>query len=161
MADEKRWTSTDEIQSLAAEQNKTDPSGQPPPDEAPPVPKDVLAVPREGLHERSGARKKVLIIGAGMAGLVAAYELKRQGHQPLILEAQGRVGGRVHTLREPFAPGLYAEAGAMRIPRVHDLTLEYCSLFKLPNAAVRDGQSEWPRLRRRQAHDRGRGQRSS
>jgi monoamine oxidase len=132
MADEKRWTSTDEIQSLAAEQHKTDPSGQPPPDEAPPVPKDVLAVPRDGLHKRSGARKKVLIIGAGMAGLVAAYELKRQGHQPLILEAQGRVGGRVHTLREPFAPGLYAEAGAMRIPRVHDLTLEYCSLFKLP-----------------------------
>ncbi|HEY7024647.1 MAG TPA: FAD-dependent oxidoreductase, partial [Candidatus Limnocylindrales bacterium] len=32
----------------------------------------------------------------------------------------------------PFAPGLYAEAGAMRIPRAHNLTLEYCSLFNLP-----------------------------
>ena len=132
MADEKHWTSSEEIESLAAEQAKTDPSGQPPPEDAPPVPADVLAVPRQGLEHHAGQRKKVLIIGAGMAGLVAAYELKRQGHEPLILEAQGRVGGRVYTLREPFAPGLYAEAGAMRIPRVHNLTLEYCSLFKLP-----------------------------
>ena len=46
MADEKTWTSTYEIESLAAEQHKTDPSGQPPPDEAPPDPKDVLSVPR-------------------------------------------------------------------------------------------------------------------
>jgi monoamine oxidase len=72
----------------------------------------------------------VLIIGGGMAGLVAAFELRRQGHQPVVLEAQNRVGGRIYTLRS-FAPGLYAEAGAMRIPRVHRLTLEYCRLFKL------------------------------
>jgi monoamine oxidase len=72
----------------------------------------------------------VLIIGAGMAGLVAGFELARQGHEPVILEAQNRVGGRVHTLRD-FAPGLYAEAGAMRIPRVHELTLQYCRQFGL------------------------------
>ena len=47
-----------------------------------------------------------------------------------MLEAQHRVGGRVRTMRD-FAPGLYAEAGAMRIPRVHDLTLAYCDLFGL------------------------------
>jgi monoamine oxidase len=132
VSDEERWTSGDKIESLAAEQAKADPSGQPPPDEAPPVPTEVLAVPREGLVDRPGARKKVLIIGAGVAGLVAGYELKRQGHEPVILEAQGRVGGRVYTLRDPFAPGLYAEAGAMRIPRAHNLTLEYCALFNLP-----------------------------
>jgi monoamine oxidase len=74
--------------------------------------------------------KRVIIIGAGMAGLVAGYELARAGHDPLILEAQNRVGGRVFTLRR-FAPGLYAEAGAMRIPRVHDLTLGYCERFGL------------------------------
>ncbi|HXR27533.1 MAG TPA: FAD-dependent oxidoreductase, partial [Candidatus Baltobacteraceae bacterium] len=61
---------------------------------------------------------------ADLAGLVAAYELKRQGHHVTVLEAQNRVGGRAHTMRG-FAPGLYAEAGAMRIPRAHDLTLEY------------------------------------
>lgn len=79
---------------------------------------------------RPGLRKRVVIIGAGMAGLVAGFELARQGHEPVILEAQNRVGGRIYTLRT-FAPGLYAEAGAMRIPRVHQLTLEYCHLFGL------------------------------
>jgi monoamine oxidase len=75
--------------------------------------------------------KRVLILGGGIAGLVAALELTELGHDPLILEAQNRVGGRVYTLRR-FAPGLYAEAGAMRIPRVHDLTLRYCESFGLP-----------------------------
>jgi monoamine oxidase len=94
------------------------------------VPTNLLLVPDEGLVDRAGARKRVVIIGAGIAGLVAAFELLRQGHEPIVLEAQHRVGGRVYTLRD-FAPGLYAEAGAMRIPRVHDLTLAYCELFGL------------------------------
>ncbi len=88
-------------------------------------------IARNGLPELSGPRK-VLIIGAGMAGLVAAYELKRRGHDPVILEARNRVGGRVYTLRAPFAePGLHAEAGAMRLPATHDLTLHYCHHFNL------------------------------
>ena len=127
-----KWTSGDKIESLASEQAKADPSGQPPPGEAPPVPADVLSVPREGLEDRTGERKRVLIIGGGMAGLVAAYELRRQGHDPVVFEAQGRVGGRIYTLRAPFGPELYAEAGAMRIPSAHDLTMEYCRLFDLP-----------------------------
>jgi monoamine oxidase len=94
------------------------------------LPVEVLAVPEEGLERRPQPAKRVVIIGAGMAGLVAGFELARQGHEPVILEAQNRVGGRVHTLRD-FAPGLYAEAGAMRIPRVHDLTLRYCDEFGL------------------------------
>jgi monoamine oxidase len=84
----------------------------------------------KGFERRDQPGKRVIIIGAGMAGLVAAYELARAGHDPLVLEAQNRVGGRVYTLRK-FAPGLYAEAGAMRIPRVHDLTLGYCEQFGL------------------------------
>ena len=73
----------------------------------------------------------MVIVGAGMAGLVAGYELKRAGHTPIILEAQQRVGGRVYTLRQPFTDGLYAEVGAMRIPRAHKLTLEYIAKFGL------------------------------
>jgi monoamine oxidase len=106
-----------------------DPSFQPMLDA--PVSDETLAVPAEGLEQREQNAKRVVIIGGGIAGLVAAFELRRQGHDVLVLEAQHRVGGRVKTIRD-FAPGLYAEAGAMRIPRVHDLTLAYCELFGLP-----------------------------
>ena len=102
--------------------------GQPLTDE--PVRADVLAVPRSGLGPPAGSPRRVLVLGAGMAGLVAAYELKRQGHRPVVLEAQNRVGGRIYTMRS-FAPSLYAEAGAMRIPGVHRLTLAYCQQFGL------------------------------
>jgi monoamine oxidase len=104
--------------------------GARPPFSPAPVPEDVLKVAAEGLDPLPQPAKRVLLIGAGLAGLVAGYELKRQGHVPVLLEAQNRVGGRVYTLRN-FAPGLYAEAGAMRIPRTHDLTLEYCRRFGL------------------------------
>jgi monoamine oxidase len=79
-----------------------------------------------------GPAKKVVILGAGMAGLVAGYELTQLGHDVTILEARMRPGGRVHTLREPFSDGLYAEAGAARIPDNHDLTLKYVKLFDVP-----------------------------
>src|SRR5205823_5599916 len=78
------------------------------------------------------APKKIIIIGAGMAGLSAGYELSQAGHDVTILEARTRPGGRVQTLREPFSDGLYAEAGAARIPDNHDLTLKYVKLFDLP-----------------------------
>ena len=76
--------------------------------------------------------RKVLVLGAGMAGLVAAYELTKLGHEVTVLEARTRPGGRVHTLREPFSDGLYAEAGAARIPDNHDLTHKYVKEFALP-----------------------------
>ena len=82
--------------------------------------------------ERRGAPKKVIIIGAGLAGLSAAYELTQAGHDVTVLEARTRPGGRVHTLRDPFAEGLYAEAGASRIPNHHHFTLKYAELFGLP-----------------------------
>src|SRR6185295_5899939 len=73
--------------------------------------------------ERKGAAKKVIIIGAGLAGLSAGYELTEAGHDVTILEARTRAGGRVYTVREPFSDGMYAEAGAARIPTEHNLTL--------------------------------------
>jgi monoamine oxidase len=80
----------------------------------------------------TGPAKKVLILGAGMAGLVAGYELSKLGHDITILEARTRPGGRVHTLREPFADGLHAESGAARVRDNHDLTLKYIKEFDLP-----------------------------
>ena len=82
--------------------------------------------------ERKGRAKRVIVVGAGLAGLSAAYELSRVGHDVRVIEAQTRPGGRVLTLREPFADGLYAEAGAARIPADHNLTLKYVRLMNLP-----------------------------
>jgi monoamine oxidase len=82
--------------------------------------------------ERKGRVKRVIIVGAGLAGLSAGYELARVGHDVTIIEAQAKPGGRVRTLREPFADGQYAEAGAARIPIDHNLTLKYVKLFNLP-----------------------------
>ncbi|HVE48891.1 MAG TPA: flavin monoamine oxidase family protein [Casimicrobiaceae bacterium] len=90
-----------------------------------------LPIIRDGLPRVGGPRKKVIVVGAGIAGLVAAHELARAGHEPQILEAQHRVGGRILTLRDCFTPGLYSEAGAMRIPRTHSLTLAYAEKFGL------------------------------
>jgi monoamine oxidase len=95
-----------------------------------PVPADTLATARTGMERRPGRERRVVVIGGGMAGLAAAFELDRAGHDVAVLEAQNRVGGRIYTCRD-FAPGLYAEFGAMRIPRAHDLTLAYCDLFGL------------------------------
>ena len=94
---------------------------------------DYLDVVNQGIGKKFGSvkPKKVIIVGAGLAGLSAGFELKKAGHNPIILEAQQRVGGRVYTLRDPFTEGLYAEVGAMRIPRAHSLTMEYISKFGL------------------------------
>lgn len=58
-------------------------------------------------------QRKVVVVGAGLAGLSAAWELVQSGHDVTVLEASHRAGGRVWTLREPFADGLYVEAGAV------------------------------------------------
>ena len=96
-----------------------------------PAPPDYLSLIRSGLPATTTPRRTVIIVGAGVAGLTAAYELQRAGHQPIVLEARQRVGGRVCTLREPFSDGLYAETGAMRIPRSHHLTMAYIDRFGL------------------------------
>lgn len=91
----------------------------------------MLSIIRNGL-KRTQNPKKIIIVGAGMAGLVSASLLKQAGHHVTILEASERVGGRVYTLRAGFRDGQYLEAGAMRIPDIHFLTLEYIRKFQLP-----------------------------
>src|SRR5688572_2607477 len=61
---------------------------------------------------------KVVIVGAGIAGLCAAYELEQRGHEVVLLEgSDSHVGGRART--HHFGDGSYGEFGAMRIPAGH------------------------------------------
>ncbi|MGQ0802911.1 MAG: flavin monoamine oxidase family protein [Actinomycetota bacterium] len=73
--------------------------------------------------DRGRPRKHVTVIGAGMAGLVAAYELAQLGHTVRIFEASAGPRGRAWTHR--FPDGTSGEFGPMRIPEHHDYTHHY------------------------------------
>ena len=81
---------------------------------------------------RAQVARKIVIIGAGLAGLSAAYELSQAGHDVTVLEARTRPGGRVFTVRGQFAEGLYAEAGATNVFDVHRWTIKYANLLGVP-----------------------------
>ncbi len=94
----------------------------------------------------AGRGKRVVILGGGVAGLVAAYELERAGYTVTLLEARDRLGGRNWTLRNGskvemageetqtvrFSDGLYMNAGPARIPSHHQGLLSYCSKLGVP-----------------------------
>ena len=86
-------------------------------------------------NEESGGTdddiKKVIIVGAGISGLVAGYDLTVAGYDVTILEARDRIGGRVLTIRSPFSNEHYVEGGAARIMPSHDLTIAYANHFNL------------------------------
>lgn len=81
---------------------------------------NCLHVLRTGLPATTAAPRRVVIVGAGMAGLTAGLLLHEAGHDVTILEAQNRLGGRVYTYHG-FPGKLYGEFGAMRFPRQHKL----------------------------------------
>ncbi len=88
----------------------------------------------------------VLVLGAGIAGMTAAYELRNAGYQVQVLEYNGRPGGRNWTLRGGdrytelggytqdcrFDPQLYLNPGPWRIPYHHQGILGYCRKLDVP-----------------------------
>ena len=79
--------------------------------------------PADDDKHRGGRR--VVVLGAGLAGLGAAYNLMRNGYDVTVLEAQDRPGGRVQTVRDGFRRGGHAELGAIRIFESHEHVLRY------------------------------------
>lgn len=73
-------------------------------------------------------RPRVIVVGAGFAGLTCAFELAAAGYDVKVLEARKRVGGRVHSLRE-LIPGKNLEGGAEMIGSNHPLALAYAAKF--------------------------------
>jgi monoamine oxidase len=71
-------------------------------------------------------RKRVIVGGGGLAGLVCAYELHKRGHEVVVVEASDRTGGHVKTRREGLDDGLYADQGAEHFTRPgYDLCWNY------------------------------------
>jgi monoamine oxidase len=94
-----------------------------------------------------GKRQRIVIIGAGIAGMVLAYELRKAGYAPQILEARARPGGRNWSLRGgdtieensstqhvrwDRAPHLYFNPGPARLPYHHQGILSYCRELNVP-----------------------------
>ncbi|WP_328504547.1 FAD-dependent oxidoreductase [Streptomyces sp. NBC_00457] len=90
-----------------------------------PTQQDTRTALDNGLPPHSGI-DHVVIVGAGLAGLGAAYELTKRGTRVTVLEASDHPGGRTRTLRAPFADGLQAEAGALTVTNhCDDYTVHY------------------------------------
>jgi monoamine oxidase len=90
-------------------------------------------------------QKSAIVIGAGLAGLSAAYDLHRAGWNVIVLEARDRVGGRCYTVRN-FSSGLVAEGGGEFIDEDHPRMIALADQFGLKLAVThswRGGEKDW------------------
>ncbi|MEH6633317.1 MAG: flavin monoamine oxidase family protein [Halopseudomonas aestusnigri] len=104
------------------------------------LPSGCSVVSESNVSFEHGKGTSVVIIGAGIAGLISAYELKNAGYSVTVLEAKQSAGGRNLTIRGGdkitenghedqvcnFRDGLYFNAGPARIPSHHLTILDYC-----------------------------------
>lgn len=134
---------------------------------------------RPQLAGRAPAKKKrVIVLGGGVAGLATAYELGLIGYDCTVLEARSRPGGRNWTIRAGteetelggekqvcrFDAGLFINGGPMRIAHHHATTLAYCREFGIPlvvfpntNEAAYLYREGFPRVRLREVRSDWRG----
>src|SRR5262245_30440307 len=106
----------------------------------------------------SGKGRSIVIVGAGLAGLGAAYELTRAGYECTLVEARKRSGGRVLTARRGFEmqelgglpqkcefdEGQYINLGPWHIPYTHRSTLHYTRELGVPiEIIVNDNEAAW------------------
>jgi len=86
-------------------------------------------------------KKTVTVVGAGLAGLSAAFELEQAGWKVVVLEARNRVGGRVESLRS-FKNGSVAEGGGEFIEETHTRMTALAKWFKIPLASSGSWQAQ-------------------
>lgn len=79
----------------------------------------------------AGAARRIVVVGAGLAGLTAALDLSEAGWEVVVLEARDRVGGRVYTVPVDFERGLHAELGGESIDDNHHDLLAMLDRFNL------------------------------
>src|SRR6185295_150974 len=94
-----------------------------------------------GGQRPSGPR--VVVIGAGFAGLAAAYELAHAGADVTVVDARNRVGGRVVSFTD-LTPGAAMEGGAELIGTNHPIWLDYAKRFKLSFVDITEEDAEAP-----------------
>ncbi|KAM4825067.1 L-amino-acid oxidase isoform 2-T3 [Thomomys bottae] len=125
------FTLTPILLSLAASLDWKGPSSQDPFEKCMHDPDydQLLRVVTLGLN-RTLKPQKVIVVGAGVAGLVAAKVLSDAGHKVTILEADNRIGGRIFTFRDRKT-GWIGELGAMRMPSSHRILHELCKSLGL------------------------------
>uniref|UniRef100_A0A8D0G922 Amine oxidase n=1 Tax=Sphenodon punctatus TaxID=8508 RepID=A0A8D0G922_SPHPU len=97
-----------------------------------------LEIAKNGLGRKAVEPKRVVIVGAGIAGLTAGKVLLDAGHEVTILEASGRAGGRIETYRDPGG-AWYVDLGPRRLPYSHRIIREFISQFSLELNPYPDG----------------------
>jgi monoamine oxidase len=91
-----------------------------------------------------GARKRIIVVGAGFSGLSCAYELRSRGYDVLVLEARNRVGGRVLSFHD-MVKNKTVEGGGELVGTNHLTWWNYAKKFKLPLYEIKwDEENEAP-----------------
>ncbi len=90
-----------------------------------------LALAPQNLYAQK-RKKSCVIIGAGFAGLAAAFRLKNANWNVIVLEARNRIGGRVFSHSLPQNPNLVCELGAEWVGESHARIRALCADFKIP-----------------------------
>jgi monoamine oxidase len=103
----------------------------------------LLSGPHAFAQRTTASSKSIVVIGAGLAGLTAAYELLAAGYDVTVIEARDRVSGRVISFNN-FVPGRWVEGGGELIGSNHPLWAAYAKKFGLELLEVPDTSADWP-----------------
>ena len=85
-------------------------------------------------------KKRIIVAGAGLSGLSAAYELSQRGYQVTVIEGRDRIGGRVFTLKQPFVDEQFVEMGGELIGNGYKRMTGYAQKF---NVSIEEVPSEF------------------